>query len=190
MAISFHLVGRGDFKRALDKLEREVFPTANYRALNRAASRMRTETVRSLAKFMGLKQKDIRERMTLRKASRQKQNAILRYRGRPFNLIRFKARQLKSGVKAKPWGKWRTWKHAFIANVNGVEFVAIRRRRGPGRVGRLPMDSLHGPGIARTANEDHIAAVREDVMRTVYPAELEKHLTHLAGKLATRRASR
>lgn len=190
MAISYHLLGTADFKRSLTGLQREVFPTANARAINRAASKMRTETVRSLARFMGLKQKDIRERMTLRKASRQKQNAILRYRGRPFNLIRFKARQLKSGVKAKPWGKWRTWKHAFIADVNGVKFVAIRRRRGQGRVGRLPMDSLHGPGIASTANEDHIAAVRENVMRTVYPAELEKHLEHLAGKLAERRARR
>lgn len=188
MAVSFHLVGRGDFKRTLNSLEREVFPTANSRALNRAASKMRTETVRSLAKFMGLRQKDIRQGMSLRKASRDKQNAILKYRGKPFNLIRFKARQLKAGVKAKPWGKWRTWKHAFIANVNGVEFVAIRERRGDKRVGRLPISALHGPGIADSASQDHIAAVREDLMRTVYPAELEKHLTYLAGRLAAKRA--
>lgn len=190
MAISYHLLGSSDFKRTLTDLQREVFPTANSRAINRAASKMRTETVRSLAKFMGLKQKDIREGIRLRKASKSKQNAILRYRGKPFNLIRFKARQLKAGVKAKPWGKWRTWKHAFIANVNGVEFVAIRRKKGGKRVPRLPIDALHGPGIAATAAEDHVAAVREDVMRTVYPAELEKHLTHLAGRLAARKAKR
>lgn len=187
MSVTFQLLGAEHLKRTLGKLEREVFPVANMRALNRAASKMSTETVRSVSKVMGVKQKDVRDRLTVRKATKTMQNALLRYRGRPFNLIRFKARQLKKGVKASPWGKRKLWEHAFIAEKNSVKFVAIRRRRGDKRVGRLPMDALHGPGIAKTAAEDQIAAVREDVMRTVYPAELQKHLTFLAGKLRERR---
>lgn len=184
--LTFELLGAEKFRRKLSTAEREVFPTAHARALNRSIMMIRTRTVRAVARQMGIKQKDVRDRVRITKASPAKQNATAEFRGAAFNIVRFKARQTKRGVSAAPWGQRRMYRGAFVATINGVRVVMIRRRRGTRRAPRLPIRPVLGPGIAKTAAEEQVAAQREDVMRTVYPAELRRNLGVLVDRLMRR----
>lgn len=187
MAINLELQGVKPLGRNLTAVEREVFPKANARALNRAGAKMRTESVRAISKAMGIKQKVVRDRVRLHKATPAKPTFRLRFEGNAFNLIRFKARQFKKGVKASPWGDRKLYERSFIATINGTDVVMIRQEKGGSLVGRLPIRPMLGPGIAKTANEERAQAVREDVMRTVYPAELERQLKMLVERVMKRR---
>jgi hypothetical protein len=187
MTIRFELLGVRPLGRNLNAVEREVFPKANSRALNRAGMKMRTESVRHVSKAMGIKQKDVRDRVRLMKATPAKPSARLDFEGSAFNLIRFKARQLKKGVKAAPWGDRKLYPRSFVATINGTKLVMIREKKGGHMVGRLPIRPMLGPGIAKIANEPKAQAVREDVMRTVYPSELERQLRMMVERVMRRR---
>lgn len=185
--VSAQLVGVPEFQRTMATLEKQVFPTATSRALNLVATKMRTAMVKRVAREMGLKQKDVREGTRLIKATPKRDTALLEFRGRAFNLIRFKARQTKKGVTASPWGKRQLIPHAFIATMpQGGRIVVIRRLRAGKRVGRLPLDAWLGPGIAKTAAADELGREREKVMRDVYPVELERQLDLLVTQLLAR----
>lgn len=181
--LGVELVGLPKLQRNLTMLERQVYPKAMSRAINRTATKVRSVAIKGAAKEMGLKQKDVREHTTLRRAHRGQPEARIEMRGRPFNLIRFRARQLKKGVKARPWGKTRTFQGAFIATVRGTEVVFTRERRGGDRVGRLPIRALHGPGIAKTAAEPHLAKARRELVATMLPERLEHELKYAVSRL-------
>jgi hypothetical protein len=187
--IHAELVGVPEFEGTLDEIGRHVFPTANSRAINLVARKMRTLMVRAVAKEMGVKQKAVRTRTKLTKARKAVPRALLEFRGRAFNLIEFKARQTKEGVTAKPWGKRRKIPHAFIATMpQGGRIVVIRALRSGGRVGRLPIEAWLGPGVAKTAAAEGMEKERVKIMRDVYPAELRRQLDLLTKKAIERRA--
>jgi hypothetical protein len=185
--VSAQLVGVPEFNRVLATLEKQVMPTATARALNLVATKMRTGQVRSISEEMGVQQKVVRTRTKLTKATPKRQQALLEFRGRAFNLIEFKARQTKRGVTASPWGKRRLIPHAFIATMpQGGRIVVIRRKRGETRVPRLPIDAWLGPGIAKTAAAENMQRQRVQLMQDVYPKEVERQLELLVTQLLAR----
>lgn len=170
--------------RNLTLLEQEVFPNAAVRAINRVATTMRGRTAKSVSAFMGVTQKVVRDKIDIRKASKGGHpEARLFIRGTALNLIRFRARQIKAGVSASPWGNRKKFPHAFITRINGVEIVMIRRKRGEGRVGRLPIRPMLGPGIAASANEERFQIEREETVRERMPIELESQISYLVGRM-------
>lgn len=169
-------------QRKLSLAEHEVFPKASARAVNTTARTVRSEMVKAVAKRMGVKQKVVRDGTTLKRArSGGDPSAVITIRGKPLNLIRFRARQTKKGVSAAPWGKRQLFRGAFISALPGNP-VMHRKRRGGTRPHRLPITALWGPGIAPTANDPQLVREREALVRRVLPERLEREIAFLLSK--------
>lgn len=178
MPKTIELIGAERLGRRLSYAEREVFPLAAARAVNRTAVTIRSESVRAIARRMGVTQKPVRDRSRIRRAAPKPSqlHATVTFRGRSFNLIRFKARQTKRGVSAAPWGRRRIFPHTFIATIRTNPGVFVRTKEGGRRVGRTPIRGVLGPGIARTASEAELAAARRATVAKVLPERLEREL--------------
>jgi len=124
-------------------------PKALNSTINKVATTIRKEGVRQLSKETGIKQKDIRRDVVMRKSNFQTLTARIRATGGFTNLIRFGARLTKRGVSAAPWKKRRIFKGAFIANKGRTVF----RRKGRGR---LPIEPVYGPSLPREFLRDKI----------------------------------
>lgn len=187
MATNMELIGGEQLGRNLTHVEREVFPKAMARAINRTTVTLRKEAVRDIAQRMGVKQKAVRSRTKIWKASTNRLEARIRIVGRSLNLIEFKARQLKRGVSAAPWGRRRVFPHAFITTIRGNKVVMVRRKRpsSGGRHGRLPIRPVRGPGIAKTATEVDLTARRRELVQRLLPERLERELEFYVSKLPT-----
>lgn len=187
--VNLELLGAEKLKRNLSLIEREVFPKANARALNRTTKKLRTESIRATAKTMGVVQRSVRSRTKMTKATTATQIATIRFKGKAFNLISFKGtRQIKKGVSAAPWGNRRIFRSAFIATMpSGGRIVVRRLKRGGELVGRMPIRAMLGPGIAKTAAQAELRELREKLVRDEYPKQLEGQLDYLVGRVLKRR---
>lgn len=195
------LIGLEELKRSLSYAEQDAFPNAAATALNRTAKTMVARNARSVAKAMGLKIRDVKGNTKIKRARPDPAllSAEIEYRGDALNLIRFKARQIKKGVSAAPWGNRRHFRGAFIVNINGTDVVMIRKKNvgnvGTGeteesrraaaaaaamgnsrRHNRLPIRAMKGPGIAKTAAEDEHADERAEILRERMPIEFKRAL--------------
>jgi hypothetical protein len=196
------VIGIAEAQRAMTQLKRIAFPDLTSKSLNRTADRIKTQSVRTLAERMGIKQSAVRSKIKVQKCgpSSIDQGAIIRIEGGSMNLMRFGARQTKKGVSAKPWGNRRIFKSAFIVRGKAVmrrvkdgstpakrkkskgavrdartgQFLAGSNKGKGGFVGRLPIEPMRGPGLAKTASEDVVAQERVQIMRTFFPAELDR----------------
>jgi hypothetical protein len=176
------VIGLDQLKGNLGFLERQVFPQAMSRAINRAANAIRTHTARSVSKEMGVKQKVVRDRIAVTgtNPSSIDRGALVRIRGSALNLIHFKARQTAKGVTASPWGARRLFRSAFV--VRG-KAVMRREREGAGFVGRLPIKPMRGPGIAKTAAGERIARERQAIASGKLTSELRRQLDLMTARL-------
>lgn len=130
--------GRGSINR-----QGRIAKRALARAVNRATTGARAEAAREVARETGLKVRDVRQASTLKRARAADIEARVEVRGKPLNLIRFRARQVKGGVRAKAYGRSRLYRGMWIGN-NG-RTVFVRTRRGGRKV-----RGAFGPGIAKT----------------------------------------
>lgn len=166
--------GVNSLVRKSTRLERRVFPAAAARAINRTAVTVRKVSQRDLAKQTGMPARAVGSRIKItRRANKQNLTAVVEGKGRPFNLIRFKARQLKKGVSANPWGTRRLFKSTFMVNAkrgSDAQFVAQRKK------GSNKIRALFGPGIAKEMSRDAITNARTDVVRDVLPKRLRAEL--------------
>ena len=125
--------------------------TVMSRAINKTATSVRAEVVREISKKVNLKQKDIRDDITISKATWTKWAASVNLSRRRHGLIRFGARQTSKGVsyKIEKADGRKTIKHAFIAAPNFGENVWVRESvSGSDKlVPRLPIRRLQGPSI-------------------------------------------
>lgn len=209
--ISAEIRGVPELKRKLSLLEIQAYPRAASKTLNSVATTVRAEQARAIKDAMGVsKVSAVKKRITIRRAKPNQLFVRLEYRGKPLNLIEFKGRQLKAGVKAQPWGKKRLYRGAFIANIHGNDLVFIRRKKAGGRLGtgetpesrraaaaaaasgrstkqgRLPIRAMWGPGIADTAARDDIQRVRERTVARVLTDRLRSNLDFEVSKLVKR----
>lgn len=209
--ISAEIRGIPQLKKKLTFLELKAFPRAMSKALNRTATTVRAEQARAIKESMGLSRVgDVKKRISIRKARPNRLVARLEYKGRPLNLIAFKARQLKAGVRHQAWGNKRTIAGAFIVEAsNGKRLVFIRKggrgKRGrgvnpasrraaaiamaigkPDRGGKLK--ALSGPGIADTAATPAIQDIREKTVARVLTERFESNLRFEVDKLRRRRS--
>jgi hypothetical protein len=126
-------------------LERAMPP-----AINRTISTGRTRIVRRIGNEIALRAKTIREAFTLGKASRAKPVGLIRIRRKPVPLVEFNPRQTLAGVTVKVRKKEarQLLRSTFLGVMaSGHEGVFERRREGPGRVPRLPIDERMGPTV-------------------------------------------
>lgn len=168
MVTKVDVSGLDQLSRNLNKLERRVFPKAAARAINRTTTTVKAKARRQIAKEMGVKQSSVEKRTKVKRATRQRLAAFIIWRGRPFNLIQFAARQIRRGVSHKAWGRRQVAKGAFIARMpNGARIVAAR----VGKL-RLPIKALWGPSVPRAAAEKTIQRAIRATVHTVLPQRL------------------
>ena len=150
--------------RSLDRLQRRVVPKATYQALNRTAATVRTRVRRRLAEYMNIAQKEIKDALILKKASRNHLVATVIATGKSIPLTKFKGtRQLKAGVVSRIHGKRVLRKGTFLATVGKKKDHRGAFRRKGGRRGppphrsELPIIQLVGPSVPQTLSLIHIS---------------------------------
>jgi hypothetical protein len=128
------------YQKKLKRFGKEI-DKGTMSALNKTNTTMFTRTKRELSKISGLKQKEVGQFMNKQKATMMRFVSSIFVRGKSLNIHRFGARQMKSGVKAKPWNKPHLFKGAFIMN---NRTVMIRTSKN-----RFPIRGVHGPSLKK-----------------------------------------
>ncbi len=117
---------------------------ASVRALNKAAKSGKSLLTRKIAKDMGLKVGDIRDKIFMRKASATNFFVLLRASLKRIPLVKFGAKATKRGVSYRAGSKRTKLAGAFIATMPSGHRGVFKRRLA---TGRLPITELRGPSI-------------------------------------------
>lgn len=128
------------------KLTKDILRKATLRAGKRTAVTGRKLAAPEVVKKSGLASKRVRSNLKAK-------GPTLRATGGPRNLIDYRARQQRRGVRARPYGRSQLFRGAFIAL--GKVFTRESDRQNPNRPGNLTRHSeglkgLTGPGVAGT----------------------------------------
>lgn len=140
---------RGDFKKMqamATRSEREVLVPATATAINKAMRKGDTATRREVAKHLKIKQRILRDRTRLTKATWAKLAAELRVKTEDIGWTSIGIRHRRRGIAA---GGNRYHKHAFVAlsrrgrhNKGGKRQVFVRRTGHGDYDGRYPLRML------------------------------------------------
>ena len=110
---------RADMSRILFQLRQVQDAATNKaaaRALNRAATTVRAEASREIRKEYNIKASEIRKEMSIQRATPSRLVSAVKAKGRRLTLLRFNARQNRTGVAVTiKKGRRQTIKSAFIA---------------------------------------------------------------------------
>jgi len=115
------------------------------RALNRTAMMARTQIGRTFSRRIGLRIKDVRQRVILQKASYTNWRSAVAISNKRLPLIKLKAKQTRKGVTYRQIGSRERIlvRHAFIATMPSGHRGVFRRATS----GRLPIRELKGPSL-------------------------------------------
>jgi hypothetical protein len=160
--------------RELNAFQKDI-ERATTAALNKVAVTARAAAVRSIARETGLKQKEIRERLAIRRATRYEFSVEISAKPWAPNLIRFEAKQTPAGVSAKPWKQRKVYKGTFIANQGRTVFVRTSKRR-------LPIKAVYGPSVPREFMRDRSRQVLAATVKERFPLEFNRALAALASR--------
>ena len=148
-------------KRQLDEVQRVLraiprgWQTAASRAINKTATTLKSKIVKKIHEYMPIKQKDIRQQVKLKKATRGFLEAVIRIMGGRTPLIKFGARETAKGVTYKLQGKKHRLAHAFIKTMPSGH-TGVFERTG---LTRLPVKERFGPSVL-TAYLKHDMKIR------------------------------
>jgi hypothetical protein len=171
----------------LKMLERQLkgipraLPKVMSRSLNRTATQARTQTSRELAGRVGLRIKDVRDRVILQRASYRNWRSALTISRRRIPVYRLAARQTRKGVTYKKERKRVLIRHAFITTMPSGHTGVFRRRDS----GRLPISELKGPSLGQvfTGAQDMANRIQRESME-----RLQKNIHDQVNLILKRRA--
>jgi len=172
---------RSDIKqhtRKLTKIQRRILPKVQQQAINRTVQKVRTETIREISKITGLKQKDIRAKMSKKLATKLNLVGAIIAKAFAPNLARFNARLIKgaAGITAKAWRVKRVYKGTFFGNKKRTVF----KRTGESR---LPIAPVHGPSLPRTFISKQVQKVMKRTARVTFSKNFKQILDFQLTKL-------
>lgn len=136
----------------IDRLPARVasrLPQANARALNRTGTTVRAFMSRDIAKDMGMKVGDVKERIGLTRATAARQAVQIAVTGKRIPLIDlgargpYPSRGQGRGVTAIVGGVRKTYPQAFIAKMKTGHIGVFQRRSRA----RLPIHELRGASL-------------------------------------------
>ena len=155
----------------IKRLERELrgfpknsLPKVMSRALNRTGTEARTKVSRVFSRKLGLKVKDIRERVTLTRASYRNWRSVVKISRKRIPLIRFGARETNKGITYKKAGERVLIRHAFKATMKSGHTGVFKRKLSA----RLPISELRGPSLGQvfvSAQDEANRIYRESMQR-------------------------
>ena len=188
----------------LDRLRRDLHPKVLQPAINKVAEKARAEINRALPQEYAVKASEVRNAITLRKASAGRLEAVIdifgsaKKRGRSLNLIHFLAavqaagkahavrgKRLKKsdlatldrhlGFLIKRAGGIKKLEGAFIGNKGRTVFRRVGR-------GRLPIEPLQVIGFSQMFSSRKISKRVMDKIAADFPVEIDRALARLLAK--------
>ncbi len=166
MAIVYRIVGDGipKLNRAVDELGKETKMHRAYRlAINKVGKMAFTKVKRTLAKQTGLAQGVLIAKGGIRpvRASFSNLEFVIPASGSELSLMNFNAKQHSYGVSAKPWGKRRKFKSAFIfaGSPKSGQFVGGGHVFKRTSASSKPIEMMYGPSIPKELIKDETAKV-------------------------------
>lgn len=147
--------------KGLRGFEREI-PAAVQSAINRTIDHVYTRSAQTVAKHYNIKNKEVRETMFKRKASRGSLYAFVRFRGKRFTLARFLPGGLGSSSKV---AKVKIKKTAGYKRVGGAPKAFVQKVSGNSQVmrregrNRYPVDVMRTIATAQMVENVDVANV-------------------------------
>lgn len=139
-----------DLTDTLEHIKNGV-PRAISGAINKVLPKSRTRFVRAVGDRITTPARSIRDRIAIRKASPATLEGHITVTRKKIPLIDFRARQTKRGgvtVQVRKGAARERFPDSFITTMaSGHTGVFRRRRKGKGRVPRLPIDERMGPTV-------------------------------------------
>lgn len=127
-------LNESDFKNVHSMLRgvEKSIGTVIQQSVNRTLTGVRTDSTNEVSKVITPTKKAIRKSMTFQRMTAKDGNAIFKCRGKPLNLIHFKARETMKGVTVQVLksGGRKLIPHAFKTKIIN-ELVAVRQYKGP-----------------------------------------------------------
>lgn len=157
------------------------------RAVNRTTRSAHGKVIRATAKMMSLPIKRVRNSVYIKLAAHKGSGpiqGIIGATGAPLSLKYFGAKQFSWGVRAKIFGQFERFPHAFIwaGTPNSGKAVAsghVFKRIGPRS---LPIEKLDGPSIPDAIVEGEAAYQFTNTAETMLPARISHELGRLLGQ--------
>lgn len=174
-------------KRELRYVQKEVIDKAASRAINRTAAKIQTSARREVSKKIGLPQKVFKKNLSISiKATPRSLYANVLAKGKELNLIEFVtpakkvvgAFRKKKGVTAKPYGKKKEFKGAFIGRGknSGKTLVYMRTSKK-----REPIKVMYGPSIPKTFIQKQIIKHMKQIAGDTWKKEFAHNLRYYLG---------
>jgi len=170
-----------NLQKQLTELERQAYPKAVARTLNRVASGTKSASAKHIAPLMNAKQADIKRKMLEEKAYPKKLWASITAVGSPLKLIAFKAVQSAKGVVAKAWGTKKLYRGTFIAPIkHGSSNMAVYSRKTKHS---LPVKQLYGPGVAQLFKKPENIQIMQSTVIQRLPIEFKNNLNFYVSRI-------
>jgi hypothetical protein len=160
------------------------------RALNRAAERARTATIRKIRdRYPGIKREWIADAIDIRRASEARLEVALMVRGRPLSLGRFDPRIAQRGagkgqLSVKITGTRKVVAGAFVTSMkdkSGSQYSVVFRRVGKDR---YPIEALKTIDIPGVFSREEAQAILEETAVEVFDAEFVRQLELILNRKA------
>ena len=147
------------------------------RGINRAGNKVWTAVRRAVSKQSGLSQNQVENKGGILRihATRRSLEYLIISRGRHLSLKEFKARQVRRGVSAAPWGKRQVFKSAFGPRISALGGHVFHRTGAD----RLPIKKMWGPAIPREIVKDETRKAFDEIAPRELPPKIEHEIRRL-----------
>jgi len=186
-----------DVLAGLESYRRDVVDKAIPRAINRTAESGRTNASRELrADGYGFSATEIKDAISISKASQGKLKATIRVLRQTKSLMAFGARQTKDGVSVKVHKGRKTIKGAFIGQLrNGALGVYVEDKAAGKTVLRVskqykkgsrggwhdyPVRKLYGPSVGGAYGTDRIQRIMQQYINETFTSRLQHEIKYLS----------
>lgn len=172
-------------RRAVELLRDEgKVRKAAARAINRSIDSARAETVRQVPKLYAVKQKQVRDRVTTRRAGADSLSASVTWRGYALNIADFSVRPGRPNPAKRPMLRamvsrqtgFDPYHGAFLINRGGRQQAFRRRRQNDGR---YPITGVWGPSIPQLIGAKSVREAVEERAREQLDARLDHEINRL-----------
>lgn len=152
-------------------------PVVIYRALNRAASGIKTNASKKAREMYRIKAKDVNQTFTVKKASKAQLAAAVISKSGSMGLEKFKvnssnpaARPKKFKAAVKKGGSLKEITRGFVANISGIKVFRRTSKK------RLPIDRLFGPPVPQMVNKKEVREFVEQQAAETYQKRLDHEI--------------
>lgn len=178
-----------DIAKSFGNMQEKVLTKATVSAINKTAQQAKTQAARAIRDAgYGLKVSDIKKAIEMKRAGPDRMIAVVKATGRPIGLIKYGARETKTGVSVQVKGTRKVVRGAFIATMpNGHTGVYERIGKGHAKVIKngkaswhgLPIKELFGPSIPSAFINQLVQAALDSLVRDNFPKNFKRELNYL-----------